>query len=523
MAASTPPSRRAPQARKSSGTSRASSTSRTPARSPKSGAGQGKTSSYRGERDAKSEPRTRRSEEGRPPYERRTKSADGRPAPRSGAGARRDGAASRGPRDADARSPRESRPYRKPSDEAAPRRSGPPRPGAPRGARDEDTRFTREPRPYRRSGEDSSRPSRPGAPRGPRDADSRFTREPRPYRKSGEDSPSRSPYASRGASSRSGAPSRYGKPAPISPEQRKRDDAGERARAKGWGSVARKGAIHLESTGQELGDPKSRNRTPDPLAAWESAERPVARTASENKTKIRAKYALPGDVAADIRKAFIGTAYMREKMVHTLTRAAEAYDRNRYEEALRLGRIVADATPGVAAVRELTGLGAYRAERWAMAKIHLRAYFVISNDPEHLPLVMDADRANHRYRAVEKTFEEVQESEPTAEVLAEARIVMAATWADQQRYEEAIELLTRAGAAKNLRNPSYRHVRLWYTLADVYDRAGDTTSAREMFSRVVIAEPDAYDAAYRLTELGATVPRKNRKRRTTPTSKKKVD
>jgi tetratricopeptide (TPR) repeat protein len=214
---------------------------------------------------------------------------------------------------------------------------------------------------------------------------------------------------------------------------------------------------------------------------------------------------------------------MREKMVHTLTKAAEAYDRNRYEEALRLGRIVADATPGVAAVRELTGLGAYRAERWAMAKIHLRAYFVISNDPEHLPLVMDADRANHRYRAVEKTFEEVQESEPTAEVLAEARIVMAATWADQQRYEEAIELLTRAGAAKNLRNPSYRHVRLWYTLADVYDRAGDTTSAREMFSRVVIAEPDAYDAAYRLTELGASVPRKNRKRRTTPTSKKKVD
>ena len=93
--------------------------------------------------------------------------------------------------------------------------------------------------------------------------------------------------------------------------------------------------------------------------------------------------------------------------MNTLTRAAEAYDRKRYEEALRLGRTVADATPGVAAVRELTGLAAYRAERWAMAKIHLRAYFTISEDPEHLPLVMDADRANHRYRAVEKTFEEV--------------------------------------------------------------------------------------------------------------------
>ncbi len=281
--------------------------------------------------------------------------------------------------------------------------------------------------------------------------------------------------------------------------------------------------MNITSTGHELGDAKGQGRTPDPLGTWESVERPARSAPPASKAKARAKYALPGDVAADVRKAFIGTVYMREKMVNTLTRAAEAYDRKRYEEALRLGRVVADATPGVAAVRELTGLAAYRAERWAMAKIHLRAYFTITEDPEHLPLVMDADRANHRYRAVEKTFEELQASEPTAEVLAEGRIVMAATWADQGHFEEAVELLVKAGAAKHLRNPSYRHVRLWYALADVYDRAGDTSSARELFARIVIAEPDAYDASTRLVELGATLPRKNRKRRVTPTSKKKVD
>jgi tetratricopeptide (TPR) repeat protein len=71
---------------------------------------------------------------------------------------------------------------------------------------------------------------------------------------------------------------------------------------------------------------------------------------------------------------------------------------------------------------------------------------------------------------------------------------MAASLADQRLYAEAIDLLTKAGATKQLRNPSYRHVRLWYALADVYDRAGDLTSARELFARVVIAEPDAYDA-----------------------------
>lgn len=174
-------------------------------------------------------------------------------------------------------------------------------------------------------------------------------------------------------------------------------------------------------------------------------------------------------------------------------------------------------------MRELTGLAAYRAERWAMAKVHLRAHFAISGDPEHLPLVMDADRANHRYRAVEKTFAELVEHTPTAEVLAEGRIVMAATLADQRRFDEAVELLGHAGAGKTLRNPAFRHVRLWYALADVYDRAGDTTAARELFARVVHAEPDAYDAAQRLRELGTSAPRKNRRRRATPTSKKRVD
>ena len=315
-------------------------------------------------------------------------------------------------------------------------------------------------------------------------------------------------------------------PAPrrLTPEEIERQKIDTHSRAKGWGGVARKGAANIKSSGQAMEVTPSAGVTPDPLSKWVEEVRPTKGAPSgASKSKAKAPYALPGDVASDVRKAFIGTAYMREKMVMTLTRAAEAYDRKRFEEALRLGRNVADAVPGVAPVRELTGLAAYRAERWSMAKIHLRAHFVITGDPEHLPLVMDCERANHRYRAVEKTFAELEESEPSAEVLAEGRIVMASTLADQQRYEEAIALLVKAGGAKQLRNPSYRHVRLWYALGDIFDRAGDPTSARELFARVVIAEPDAYDAQERLSELGSSAPRKNRKRRATPVSKKKLD
>ncbi len=266
----------------------------------------------------------------------------------------------------------------------------------------------------------------------------------------------------------------------------------------------------------------SAGRTPDPLGEWVEEVTTPAPLRVE-KPKAKAAYSLPGDVASDVRKAFLGSAYMREKMVATLAKAAEAYGRKRYEEALRLGRTVADATPGVAAVRELTGLAAYRAERWNMAKVHLLAHFAISSNPEHLPLVMDCDRANYRYRAVAKTFAELEESEPTTDVLAEGRIVMAGSLADQHHFSEAIDLLTRAGATKQLRNPSFRHVRLWYALADIFDRAGDVSSARELFARVVLADPEAYDARSRLDELGTGLVRKNRKRRTTPVSKKKVD
>ena len=64
-------------------------------------------------------------------------------------------------------------------------------------------------------------------------------------------------------------------------------------------------------------------------------------------------------------------------------------------------------------------------------------------------------------------------------------------------------MLATAGATKALRNPSDRHVRQWYLLADLYERAGDVPRAREYFERILRADPEAYDVAERLRGLGA--------------------
>src|SRR6202034_607331 len=136
---------------------------------------------------------------------------------------------------------------------------------SPRAPRDGDERSARPPRPYRKP-EADSRSARQGdyrgaarrddrAPREMRDGDDRSARPARAYQKS-RDSSSATRGGARGASPRSpySRSSDTRAPAPLTPEQRQRQAAGEHARDKGWGGVARKGAVNITSTGPELSD-----------------------------------------------------------------------------------------------------------------------------------------------------------------------------------------------------------------------------------------------------------------------------
>ncbi|MHB1776396.1 MAG: tetratricopeptide repeat protein [Acidimicrobiales bacterium] len=218
-------------------------------------------------------------------------------------------------------------------------------------------------------------------------------------------------------------------------------------------------------------------------------------------------------MAADIRKAAdTATARHREVLVAKMADALVAYDRHRFEEALRLARQVAAEAPAVPAVRELAGLAAYRAQRWRDAVRNLRAYFELTEDTSQVPALMDAHRALGKPRRVAELWSELRQLSPTADVLSEARIVAAASLADRGDLRGAIELLTGAGAARSLRNPSDRHLRQWYALADLHERAGDVPAARELFERVARVDPEAYDVVDRLTTLGPERPRRPRRR-----------
>ncbi len=202
------------------------------------------------------------------------------------------------------------------------------------------------------------------------------------------------------------------------------------------------------------------------------------------------------------RSASDATAYRREKLVEQMGRAAEAYDRHRYEEAARLASRLAEDVPDVPEVRELAGLACYRSGQWRGAERHLEAFRTARTEPRYLPLEMDAARALGRKTKVAKLFEELRQESPDPNVLAEGRIVLAGSLADRGKIAEAIELLETNGAAKPRRNPGERHLRQWYLLGDLYDRAGDLPRARNFFSMVAQADATAYDVADRLGDLG---------------------
>jgi len=189
----------------------------------------------------------------------------------------------------------------------------------------------------------------------------------------------------------------------------------------------------------------------------------------------------------------------RARFEQRLEEAIEAFRRERFEEARRILRPLAEQAPGATSVRELFGLTLYRLGRWAEARRELEAFRVQSGSTEQHPVLADCYRALGQYAEVEELWDELRAASPSAELVAEGRIVAAGALADQGRLDEAIRLL-EAGA-KPTRRPKLHHLRMAYALADLYERAGDAPRARELFGRVAEADPDFVDVQARLRAL----------------------
>jgi tetratricopeptide (TPR) repeat protein len=273
--------------------------------------------------------------------------------------------------------------------------------------------------------------------------------------------------------------------------------------------VARRGAQVLgeEATGPTARSPRDRRDGPPPAGAdwtpdvWiEDRTRPptrAAKAAQATGRRTRRPRPLPDEVRAELAAALGRRAAALEPR---LAEAVRAYEADRYDEARRLLRTVADAAPGVAAVRELLGLTLYRMGRWRGAIKELEAFHALTGSFDQHPVLADAHRALRHWGDVARLWDELRKASPGADVVAEGRIVAAGALADRGDVAGAIRLLEQ-GPVRSAR-PRPHHLRLWYATADLYERAGDLPRARRLFGAILRHDPDFVDVAERLAALG---------------------
>lgn len=290
--------------------------------------------------------------------------------------------------------------------------------------------------------------------------------------------------------------------------RRRREDAGEDVRTE---AQRRRAAVRARGAGS-VRDPKTRIESPREVVPVEPEiwvdEGPVrerasaavrrGRSAPRQSVESRAKTFDPsGDAVREVSR--VADPRRAAKLAVKLESARFALDRERYTEAKRIARTLIKELAGVAAVHEVVGLASYRLGQWRDATAALEMARNLSHKIENLPVLADCYRAQKRWNEVDFLWQELKEESPSPEVMAEGRIVVAGSLADRGDLPAAIDLMKKTVSTP--RRVREYHLRQWYVLADLYDRAGDIQRARELFVRIAAHDPSFADVGARISSL----------------------
>lgn len=208
--------------------------------------------------------------------------------------------------------------------------------------------------------------------------------------------------------------------------------------------------------------------------------------------------AVPSEQGRELRAAV--QPVRAERLAARLKEATKAYGQERFGDARRVLRPIAEEAPGAASVRELLGLTYYRLGQWKLATRELEAFAELTHSTEQHPVLADCYRALGRHGKVRELWAELREASPSAALVAEGRIVVAGSLADRGHLAEAIGVLQKV--RRPSKRPQEHHLRVAYALADLYERSGDVARARDIFSWVADTDGDLTDAVRRARALG---------------------
>lgn len=160
----------------------------------------------------------------------------------------------------------------------------------------------------------------------------------------------------------------------------------------------------------------------------------------------------------------------------------------------------------LAAVREVVGVTAYRAGRYAEALGEFRAVLRMTGAADYLPMMADCERGLGRPERALALAENPQVPRLDRAGQVEMRIVCAGARRDLGQLEAALMTL-RAGTDLDPPTVEEWTPRLWYAYADTLLAAGQADAAREWFLAVAGVDEDGVtDAQERLAVLEAGLP-----------------
>ncbi|MEM7142016.1 MAG: hypothetical protein AAF548_13400 [Actinomycetota bacterium] len=199
-----------------------------------------------------------------------------------------------------------------------------------------------------------------------------------------------------------------------------------------------------------------------------------------------------------VLKRLVG-ADRAKSLLRRLNDAGRAFQTERFNDARTALRPIVKEAPDLADGRELMGLTLYRMGKWTEAINQLENFRELTHSTEQHPVLMDCHRAKRRWHDVEALWSELGEASPASEIVTEGRIVLAGARGDQDDVPGAIRIL-QAGW-KLPKRPQDHHLRRAYALADLYDRAGKTARARELFKWIAGHDPRFADVKSRVKAL----------------------
>ena len=387
-----------------------------------------------------------------------------------------------------------ARPARSFDRDRPPRRDSSDRPARPARSFDRD-------RPRRDSADrparsfDRDRPRRDSSDRPRRDSSDR------PARSFDRDRPARAPRdgdrRDRPARSfdrdRPARPRRDDGPDTRTDAQRKSDDVKRRTGGRKYGKDPYPPAKHTRERWQD--DGSTRKSSSGPRNSSKRASR--HEDDDDRIMTVSIKNVEAGD-ANKIKEQLGATA---DRAIERLARALHAFEAHRYSEARKLSMPLLSQVSGIAIVHEVAGLSMYRLGRWQDAADQLEiARGIKPAEVVNHPVLADCYRALRRYEKVTELWESMKLMSPPAGLLAEGRIVAAGALADQGELQSAVRMMTHGTSDPH--KVQEHHLREWYVLADLYDRAGDVASARRLFVKIQSSEPKFADVADRLNTLG---------------------